>query len=148
MTAPPFQAVMYREQPIKRNYGSQESKKKILIIDDEAIVRESVKHMIANEEEFSSLETIEASDGDRVVDLIDEHGITYVISDYRLGGNKLNGIEILEKIKTHKKDVRVLLMSNHRTSDESYRALTKGALNFIVKPICRGDIRGLVEKSK
>ena len=125
-----------------------ERERTILIIDDEPLVRESVKQLIEDEEEFSLVKTILASDGEKVIDLIEKHRVEYVISDYRLGDDKLNGMGILEKIKSYKKDIPVLLMSNHRTPDESFDAIMKGAAGFIVKPVCRGDIRGLVESKE
>ncbi len=132
---------------IKPEYTRARKSERVLIIDDEPIFCESVKYLIEDDRELSSLETIVASDGEEVLDLIEQHGISYVISDYRLGNHKLNGIEILEKIKTHKKDIRVLLMSNFRTSEESIEALEKGAIDFVMKPVSRGDIRGLVGRS-
>jgi CheY-like chemotaxis protein len=117
----------------------------ILVIDDDSIWRDAVRSMIEKDEEFQNFEVIEAADGEEVLDLIEKHGVGYIVSDFQLGKHRLNGMEVLEKVKAHKKEVRVLLMSSNRTSDQSFEALEKGAVNFIVKPVCRGDILSLTK---
>src|SRR3954468_12914112 len=100
----------------------------ILIIDDEAAIRESLETLL--EFEGYSVESAEtASEG---LARLNESSFDLVLLDFALPDR--NGLEVLTDIRARDSQLAVIMITAYGTLDNAVRAMQKGATNFIQKP--------------
>lgn len=102
----------------------------ILVVDDEADIRELVSGILQDE----TYTTRVAADGHSALGLIKNRQPNAVILDVWLGDSDRDGIKILETIKKDHPFVPVIMMSGHGTIETAVAAIKKGAYDFIEKP--------------
>jgi DNA-binding NtrC family response regulator len=100
----------------------------VLIIDDEAEIRESLQTLL--ELEGFAVET--APSGEAGVQRIGEHPFDLVLLDLTLPGR--NGMEILSEIRAHETTLPVIMITAFGTVENAVRAMQGGAVNFVQKP--------------
>lgn len=102
---------------------------KILIIDDEASVREVLKDILSDE----GYEVLEAPDGIVGLRLLKTEPIDLVFLDIWLP--QMGGIDVLKIIKEEYPVVSVLIISGHANVDLAVKAIKMGAFDFLEKPL-------------
>jgi two-component system, NtrC family, nitrogen regulation response regulator NtrX len=102
---------------------------KILIIDDEASVREVLKDILSDE----GYEVLEAPDGIEGLRIMKTEPIDLVFLDIWLP--KMGGIDVLKLIKEEYPVVSVLIISGHANVDLAVKAIKMGAFDFLEKPL-------------
>src|ERR1700684_1483565 len=100
----------------------------VLIIDDEAEIRESLQTLL--ELEGFAVET--AATGEAGLQRIGEHPFDLILLDLTLPGR--NGMEILEEIRSHETGLPVIMITAFGTVENAVRAMRGGATNFVQKP--------------
>lgn len=100
----------------------------VLIIDDEAEIRESLQTLL--ELEGFAVET--AATGEAGLQRIGEHPFDLILLDLALPGR--NGMEILAEIRSHETGLPVIMITAFGTVENAVRAMQGGAANFIQKP--------------
>ncbi|MGW8195207.1 MAG: sigma-54-dependent transcriptional regulator [Desulforhopalus sp.] len=103
--------------------------KRILIIDDEQSIRETLTGVL-EDEGFSAIAAASAEEG---LDVIETTNIDLVLLDIWLGDN-MDGITALEKIR-ERFTMPVIMISGHGTIETAVQATRKGAFDFIEKPL-------------
>jgi YesN/AraC family two-component response regulator len=104
---------------------------KILIVDDEAIIREGLRSAI----DWQSLDCNvigEAEDGDEGLDMIRVLQPDIVFADIRMPG--LNGLEMISQINELKYCCRVIILTGFRDFEYAQEAVRLGAFRFLLKP--------------
>jgi two-component system, NtrC family, nitrogen regulation response regulator NtrX len=102
----------------------------ILIVDDEADIRELVAGIL-DDEGFS---TRTARDSDSALAEIVNRRPNLVFLDIWLQGSKLDGLQLLEQIKKDHPDLPVVMISGHGNIETAVAAIKRGAYDFIEKP--------------
>lgn len=102
----------------------------ILIVDDEADIREIVSGILQDENYSTRL----ASDGIIALEMIKQRQPNLVILDVWLGHGERDGLKILDTIKRDHPYVPVVMISGHSTIETAVSAIKKGAYDFIEKP--------------
>src|SRR4249920_330477 len=102
----------------------------ILIVDDEADIRELVAGIL-DDEGFS---TRTARDSDSALAEIANRRPHLVFLDIWLQGSKLDGLQLLEQIKKDHPEVPVVMISGHGNIETAVAAIKRGAYDFIEKP--------------
>jgi len=102
----------------------------ILIVDDEADIRELVAGVL--EDEGYAART--AADSDAALAAIDERRPSLVLLDVWLQGSRLDGLDLLDEIKRRDPSLPVLMISGHGNLDTAVAAIRRGATDFIEKP--------------
>ncbi|ABS64734.1 two component, sigma54 specific, transcriptional regulator, Fis family [Parvibaculum lavamentivorans DS-1] len=102
----------------------------ILIVDDEADIRELVSGILNDE----GYDTRSAGDSDRALAAIEARRPGLVILDIWLQGSKLDGLEVLDVIRERHPDLPVIIISGHGNIETAVSAIKKGAYDFIEKP--------------
>ncbi len=102
----------------------------ILIVDDEADIRELVSGIL--EDEGFSART--ARNSDEALAAIEARRPHLVFLDIWMQGSKLDGLELLESIKRHHETLPVVMISGHGTIETAVTAIRQGAYDFIEKP--------------
>ncbi len=100
----------------------------ILIVDDEKNYP-LILSAVLEEENF---ETLTANSGRKALEVLDNSDVDLVLTDMKMPG--MDGIELLEHIKTKNPELPVIMMTAHGTVDKAVEAMQKGAYSYILKP--------------
>jgi two-component system nitrogen regulation response regulator NtrX len=101
----------------------------ILIVDDEASIRESLRGVLQDEGYSVSL----AGTGEACLELLHSGGFDVVLLDIWLPG--IDGLETLQQIADLENAPEVLMISGHGTIETAVRATKLGAYDFLEKPL-------------
>jgi len=102
----------------------------ILIVDDEADIRELVAGILSDE----GHETRVAGDADAALAAIDERVPHLVFLDIWLQGSRLDGMALLDEIRKRYPGLPVVMISGHGNIETAVSAIKRGAYDFIEKP--------------
>lgn len=102
---------------------------KILVIDDERSIRNSMKDILS----FEGHEVSIAENGLEGLVAVKTNKPEVVFCDIKMP--KMEGIEVLERIKEIAPETSVVMISGHGTIDTAIEAIKKGAYDFIEKPL-------------
>ena len=109
--------------------NDQDSQTRLLIIDDDAVVRESVAVYL----EDSGFEVHEAADGFTGLDMVRQSPPDLLLLDLRMPG--LDGLEVLTETTRDFKDMPVIVITGVGVLQDAVTAIRHGAFDFITKPI-------------
>jgi two-component system response regulator YesN len=116
---------------------------RILIADDEKLVRFSLKSML---EEIgipaSSIQV--AVDGEELVEKVRRLRPDIALVDIRMP--KLNGLEAIEKISAQAPGTRWVVLTSYSSFDYARRALGLGASEYLLKPVSPGELAGVIDR--
>ena len=101
---------------------------KILIIDDEKAICNTLKEILS----YEKYEVDIANDGAEGVKKAETGNYDLVLSDIKMP--KMDGIEVLQKLQEMNPDLPVVMISGHGTIETAVDALKKGAYDYISKP--------------
>src|SRR6187455_955740 len=102
---------------------------RILVIDDEAEIRRSVRMIL----EYEGYDVIEASSGPEGVALAEKESPDLVFLDVKMPG--MDGLEALQRIRAVTETLPVVIISGHGTVSTAVEATKLGAFDFIEKPL-------------
>ncbi|HPA86563.1 MAG TPA: sigma-54 dependent transcriptional regulator [Bacteroidales bacterium] len=102
---------------------------KILVIDDERAIRNTLKEVL----EYEKHEVDLAEDGHSGLEMFNSNSYDIVLCDIKMA--KMDGIEVLQKIYETTTDVPVVMISGHGNIDTAVEAIKKGAYDFLEKPL-------------
>ena len=102
----------------------------ILIVDDERDIRELVAGVLSDE----GYECRTAGDSQSALDAIDQRRPSLVLLDVWLHGSPMDGLEVLDAIKSREPELPVIIFSGHGNIDTAVSAIGRGAMDFIEKP--------------
>lgn len=102
----------------------------ILIVDDEEDIRELVAGILSDE----GHETRTAANSDAALAAIADRVPRLVLLDIWLQGSTLDGLALLDQIKTMHPGLPVVMISGHGTIETAVSAIRRGAYDFIEKP--------------
>jgi len=101
---------------------------KILLIDDEASIRNTLKEIL----EYEKYEVDEAANGEEGLKKIESQPFDLVLCDVKMP--KMDGLELLNAVYEKEFDIPFIMISAHGTIDTAVDATKKGAFDFISKP--------------
>ncbi len=117
-------------------------KKAILVVDDNAGIREAVEKILKKEEGYT---VFTASDGEEAVKVLQQNTIAVLLTDLRMP--KVDGIELLKIAKTISEDIEVILITGHGTVEVAVEVMKDGAFDFIQKPFNKTTVLKIVRKA-
>tara|TARA_B110000046_G_C13020273_1_gene410763 strand:+ start:3161 stop:4324 length:1164 start_codon:yes stop_codon:yes gene_type:complete len=103
---------------------------KILVIEDEASIRRVLKKIISEENDSYHVE--EAEDGLLGIEMIKNNDYDLVLCDIKMP--KMDGVEVLEKVKKIKPEIPIVMISGHGDLDTAVNTMRLGAFDYISKP--------------
>ena len=112
----------------------------ILIVDDEALIRWSLRERLSAE----GYTVLEADTGQAALDALAAH-VDLVLLDYRLPDT--DGLTVLRKIKQFDRDVLVIVLTAYATADTAADAMQQGAYHFAHKPFNLDDVAATVGRA-
>ena len=102
----------------------------ILVVDDEHDIREIVSGILSDE----GHETRTAHDSDSALAAISDRVPRLIFLDIWMQGSKLDGLSLLDEIKTRHPELPVVMISGHGNIETAVSAIKRGAFDFIEKP--------------
>lgn len=108
---------------------------RVLIVDDEEIIRTSLKKTAAEE----GYEVYLAETGNMALELVDRIDLDLVFLDLRLPD--ITGIDVLKRIKQIDEDILVIIITGYASVESAVNALKLGAYDYIKKPFKADSIK-------
>src|ERR671912_2177251 len=112
----------------------------ILVVDDEALIRWSLKERLQAEGHT----VLEAETGKAALEKLPD-GVDLVLLDYRLPDT--DGLSLLKRIKEFDHDVLVILLTAYASVDTAVEAMKQGAYHFANKPFNLDEVAATVERA-
>jgi len=113
----------------------------ILIVDDEESVRESLFSWFI--EDGYRVEC--AENAKKALTILESDQFDIILADIKMPG--MDGLEMLRRIKAHKQDSIVIVMTAFATVDTAVKALKDGAFDYITKPFDPDDLTHLIRNA-
>ncbi len=106
-----------------------DKKRRILVVDDHAIIREGLTLLINQEQDLEVCAT--AENADDALDLIKKDNIDLAVVDISLNGT--SGLQLTERMKSYNPHLPVLILTMHDEELYAKRAFRAGARGFVTK---------------
>jgi len=116
------------------------SDKSILIVEDEAGPRESLRMILK-----PFYNTLTASNGEQAIRIFQTQNVDLVTLDLNMPG--MLGIEVLKEMKKMKPEVEVVIITALATLPNAQKAIQYGASDFLSKPFHVSEVITVIKKS-
>jgi DNA-binding NtrC family response regulator len=117
------------------------TKPRILIVDDELVVRESLREWFAED----GYAVGAASNGREALQMVQQGLWDIMLIDIKMPG--MDGLELQRKLKDVTPDAVVVIMTAYASVDTAVQALKEGAYDYITKPFDPEDLQRIVDKA-
>jgi two-component system response regulator CpxR len=118
----------FYQTDIYRKYDFETSPK-VLLVDDEREFVQTLSERLLIRDVGSAV----AYDGESALNLISEDEPEVMILDLKMPG--IDGIEVLQKVKTTHPDIEVIILTGHGTETDRKKCMDLGAFAYLKKPI-------------
>jgi len=123
---------------------------KVLVVDDEPGIRSGVERILRNfkvdypfMDEMYNFIILEAGTGEEAIQIIEKDMPDICLLDNKLPG--MQGIEVLEYIRTQKYDILVVMITSYASMELAVKATYDGAYDFIPKPFTPQELKSSIE---
>jgi DNA-binding NtrC family response regulator len=117
------------------------ARERILIVEDEKLIRWSIRSRL--KEEGYSID--EAENGKEAFQLLRDDDCDLMLLDFRLPD--ITGLEILERVRQEAPDVSVVMMTAYGTVENAVQAMKLGAFDYLTKPVNLDELLVIVQKA-
>lgn len=116
-------------------------KEKILIVDDDANIREGVSDIL----DVEGYETAQASSGAEAVAQVKKDSFDVILMDYNLTDG--TGIDAIKQIRALNADSQILMITGNASLDAAVRAIQESVDDFLQKPVNPDQLKRAIAKS-
>jgi len=117
------------------------AKRSILVVDDDASMREFLELLLAKEGYAVTL----AKNGRQALGQVKKKKYDLVLTDIRLGD--ITGLEVLKAVRKENSDTTVIMISAYSTTEIAVEAMNEGAYDFVPKPFDNTELRATIAKA-
>jgi two-component system, NtrC family, nitrogen regulation response regulator NtrX len=103
-------------------------KSRILVIDDESAIRDSLRMTL----EYEGYDFVGAATGQEGLALVEREAFDLVLLDVKMPG--MDGLDVLGRLRTMDESLPVVMISAHGTPTTAVDAIRRGAIDFLEKP--------------
>lgn len=107
------------------------SKIKILVVDDE----EDITHFTAKILEYDGFKALKALDGAQALEIFEKERPQICLIDVHLGYSKIDGMEVLKKIKETDKNTECIMITRITDKETIAKAKALGVKEYLLKPL-------------
>ena len=142
LTSEAYVAALGRsDMPITGRWGQfAPSAKKVLVVDDEAVVANSIRKILARKG-FSIEEAFTCKDA---LSQVFSKDYDLVLLDMKMSDG--NGMDVLQKIKAKKPNQRVVIVTGYASIDTAVEAIQKGASDYMPKPFTPDELYNMTNR--
>jgi len=136
LTSEAYVAALGRsDMPVVGHWGQfAPAARKVLVVDDETIVVNSIRKILSRKG-FAVEEAFTCKDA---LAQVFSHDYDLVLLDMRMSDG--NGMDVLQKIKAKRPDMRVVIVTGYASIDTAVEAIQKGASDYIPKPFTPDEL--------
>lgn len=116
---------------------------KLLVVDDEPIIRRGICKLL-NFEEFSIDRAFEAADGREALEILRRQKIDILFADVNMPG--MDGLTLAKAARELNPDIKIVIITGYHYLDYAMQAIKAGVNDFVLKPISRSDVSELLTK--
>jgi DNA-binding NtrC family response regulator len=120
---------------------ADETKRTVLVVDDEPIVRESIKDWLTD----AGYAVRMAESGEEALKIVDDSKFDFVVIDVRLPGK--TGIKTLQELKSVCPEIKSVVITAYPSQDFADEAKKYGAVDYLVKPVNPDDLEKLIRQA-
>ncbi|MFO7748996.1 MAG: sigma-54 dependent transcriptional regulator [Desulfobacteraceae bacterium] len=113
---------------------------KIMVVDDESVVRESLYHWFTREGYFTDT----ACGGKEALEKLERQRFDILFVDMKMPG--MDGFELLEKVRQLYSDTAVVIITAYGSIDSAVNAMKAGASDYLLKPFKPDQLALVMEK--
>ena len=110
-------------------------KTKILVVDDEASIREFLEIMLKKE----GYDVTCAEDGQQAVEILKKKSFDMVISDLQMP--RMTGVELLHHVNLNYPELTFMVITAFGTTESAVEVMKKGAYDYLTKPFKIDEVR-------
>ena len=114
---------------------------KILVVDDEDMIRDLCYHILSTEGYQVSV----VSNGMAALEELGRQSFDLMITDIKMPG--IDGLELFERVKGKKQDIVTIFITGHGTLDTAIESLMRGVEGFVLKPFTQEELLGAVDRA-
>jgi two-component system response regulator AtoC len=114
--------------------------KKVLIIDDETVVRKGISRAL----EDSGISSFGAASAQEALDILEKETFDLVLLDIKMPD--MDGLSLLKKIKSSYPEIKVIMITGYPTIDTAVHCIKLGAVDYLVKPFRLDDLEAALKK--
>lgn len=114
---------------------------RILIVDDEATLRDSITVGLTNEQ----YEPVAVADGYKAIEKIEQEDWDLALVDLKMPG--MDGMEVLTRIRERKPDIPVIIITGYGTVESAVQAMKLGAVDYLMKPFTMDELHFRIGKA-
>src|SRR5215213_7096216 len=114
---------------MKTPHSHDRSRIRVVVVDDQAIVRRGIKALLATEPD---LEVVgEAGDGEAAVQLLERLRPDVTLMDLMMPG--IDGLEAIRRIRERDLGTRIIVLTSFATDEHVFPSIKAGALGYLLK---------------
>ena len=113
----------------------------ILVVDDEAIVRESIRDWLTD----AGYDVATAETAEEALHMVGKRDFSVMVLDVRLPGQ--TGLSVLREVKAQRPWIKSIVISAYPSAETTAEANRLGAIDFMVKPVAPDDLESLILES-
>jgi sulfite reductase subunit B len=113
-------------------------KDRVLVVDDEAIVRESIRDWLKDD----GYEVTTAESAEEALELTEKQVFSVMVLDIRLPGE--SGLAVLSKVKANQPWVKSIIITAYPSEETVAEAKKLGAIDYLIKPLIPEDLEKLI----
>jgi CheY-like chemotaxis protein/glycine cleavage system H lipoate-binding protein len=129
------------EAPSLTRVELEQPKARILAVDDEKIVLDSLRKMLALA--GYSIDTVE--DGREALGLVSKRDYDFVFTDLKMPG--MDGVEVTQAVRHLRPDIDVVVITGYATIETAVETVRYGAMDYIEKPFTEDELLAFVKKA-
>ena len=114
---------------------------KILVVDDEEMIRDLCYHILTAE----GYQVTTASNGTAAFEELNRNDMDMLVTDIKMPG--MDGLELFERVKQLNQDIVTIFITGHGTLDTAIESLMRGVDGFVLKPFTQEELFGAVERA-
>ncbi len=115
-------------------------KGKVLVLDDEQVVLESVSRVLGEE----NYETKTCLKGEEAIEALKEGGFDILITDMKMPG--MDGLQAMEALVEVDPDLSMIVLTGYGTIDTAVKSMKLGVVDYIKKPFTPDELVALLDK--
>ncbi len=113
---------------------------KVLIVDDEAVVRNGIGRALGGR----GISSVAAANAKEALDLLTNQSFDLVLLDIRMPD--MGGMEALKRIRALYPDLNIIMITGYPTIDAAVKCIRLGALDYLVKPFSLDELDASLQK--
>jgi len=131
----------YLAKLIAQSLGEYPGEEKIvLIVDDETILRESLRDYLKE-----TYQVVTAGTGEEALELVEKQDFDILVIDVRLPGK--TGLQVLREVRESKPYIKSIIITAYPSAESAVEAMKLGAVDYLVKPVVPDDLEGLIRET-